>query len=87
MVESITTSRNIPAAWRYVVCTDPVMSGWGHAESKDNVLIFPCFNPEEVDRIITVLRRRRMKRVRLCTAKPRIKPWWFAQVKHSIDYW
>ena len=71
----------IPEAPYYVLCTDKFMSGWGMAEGKTNVLIFPCADTDEV-RIVThnLHAREEMKRVRVAASKPRLLTSWYAQV-------
>lgn len=58
----------------YVRMTDKFMSGWGPARGKSNVLVVECETLAQAEAIEAAARRRsEMKRVALCSTKPKAR--------------
>lgn len=87
MSEQVIYQDAIPSAPFYVVTEDSFMSGWGMAQGKTNVLVFPCASYSEA-RIVADNARARsdQKRVRINATKPRRRSHWLLQVKDRDDY-
>lgn len=63
--------KDIPEAWRYVLCDDAFFSGWGRAEGKVNTCVFPCRNEAEVLWVAgRCMARPEMENVRVYCGKP-----------------
>ena len=83
---------DIPAATYYVTAVDSFMSDWGPAEGLDNLLIVPCKDAAQANRVVHVLQRRgEMRRVSMSGRRPtalRLRST-FAQVKDadSVEGW
>lgn len=85
-MDFVTKSSEIPEARFYVLATDTFMSGWGHAENRANVLIIPCSDLRTAEDVAAVLRGRdEMQRVRINSKRPRVNPYWAAQVKSAAE--
>jgi len=67
-------SIKIPEAPYYVTATDTFLSGWGPATGKISVVILPCKNYDEAERVERYANSRSdMKRVQICQCKPRTR--------------
>lgn len=78
----------IPNAPFYVLSNDTFMSGWGRAHTSGawgnphpdqgalvNTIILPCSSAKEAETVASNARRRTdQRRVRIVTAKPRLRP-------------
>jgi hypothetical protein len=59
----------------YVRMTDKFMSGWGMAKGKRNVMVVICDTYEQAEQIEKAANRRpEMKRVAICSTKPKARP-------------
>ena len=84
---NISRSSDIPHAPYYVVCDDPFLSGWGPARYLINTLILPCASPAEAGIVRANARARGdMKRVRITTTKPRLRPGHLYSLHTKDDY-
>lgn len=74
MSKMITSASEIPDSFSYVTATDTYLSRWGESVGKDNRVIFPCANEDEEGLVTARLGQRTdMKRVYICSRKPKIK--------------
>lgn len=60
------TSAEVPEAPYYVTCVDRALSGWGPAEGRENVCVFPCADEREARTVArSASTRGEMERVRV----------------------
>jgi len=84
---NISRPSDIPNTPYYVLCDDPFMSGWGPARQLINTLILPCASPAEAGIVRANARARGdMKRVRITTTKPRLRPGHLYSLHTKEDY-
>jgi len=68
----VNNATQIPDAWGYVLCDDSFLGGWGEAEGKTNICIFPVKDAQEGLTVYTnALHRPEMRNVRLVNNKPK----------------
>jgi len=86
MSKIATSARDIPTAPYYVLATDKFMSGWGMAEGKTNVCVFPCATYSEAVAVMDRLGKRpEMIRIRWTHNKPRVRRDWVVSVFNRDD--
>lgn len=74
MSRIITSRSEIPDAAYYVCANDSFMSGWARAKDTINTIICPCQTYEEMRHVESYAQTRsEMKRIRICTTKPRLR--------------
>lgn len=74
MSKQIFGPSDIPEAPYYVLANDRFLSGWGAAEGKTSVVILPCADYSEAQRVEehALFQRSDMNRVRVLDHKPRL---------------
>lgn len=58
MSDHVKSREDLPNAYRYVVMRDTFMSGWGQAEGKDAIYVYPCDSHEQAEIVVKNARDR-----------------------------
>jgi hypothetical protein len=71
----------------YVRMTDKVMSGWGRAEGKTNVLVIECDTWAQAVAIEKAAHdRREMRRIEICSTRPKERRGVLHSRKHFSEF-
>lgn len=86
MIDITCTARNWDAEL-FVVCKDTWLSGWGHAEGKNSLIVLPCRNQSEANVVIRNAQNRTdMDEIKIYTELPEFKWRDLVHVADRDDY-